>query len=255
MNQFVLWNDCRLFWGSNPQAVAKHYHPVVQLVMATEGYFLSKDANGQWQKKKALLIAPNHLHECDATGVHILSLDIDPESDFGEWILQHQLKEKTISEDLSAIASRMDYQKLSAAIQQNNWRALREQIEHLFSFRKLIKGPHLDERVQEVLDFIAQNIDQPIDSKMLMEVAHLSESRLLHLFKSEMGLPIRNYILWYRLKVVLQQIVKGRSLTEAAYEAGFSDQAHLSRTSVRMIGIPPSVLIKNSKFIQVSYPE
>jgi len=94
-----------------------------------------------------------------------------------------------------------------------------------------------------------------IDTKTLMEIAHLSESRMLHLFKEKMGLPIRNYILWFRLKTVLLQILDGKSLTEAAYSAGFSDQAHMTRTCVKMLGIPPSQIIKNSKFVQVSIQE
>jgi AraC-like DNA-binding protein len=112
-----------------------------------------------------------------------------------------------------------------------------------------------DDRVEKILKFISNNIETLIDTKTLMEIAHLSESRMLHLFKEKMGLPIRNYILWFRLKTVLLQILNGESLTEAAYSAGFSDQAHMTRTCVKMIGIPPSQIIKNSKFVQVSFQE
>ena len=89
---------------------------------------------------------------------------------------------------------------------------------------------------------------------MLTEVAYLSESRLLHLFKEEMGLPVRNYILWYKLKIVLEHILEGNALTTASYSAGFADQAHMTRTFTRMTGVPPSLLTKNSKFVQVSFP-
>jgi AraC-like DNA-binding protein len=83
----------------------------------------------------------------------------------------------------------------------------------------------------------------------------LSESRLLHLFKEQIGLPIRNYILWIRLKKVVELIANGESLTYAAHEAGFSDSAHLSKIFLKSIGINPSFLIKNSKFIQVFVPD
>jgi AraC-like DNA-binding protein len=36
--------------------------------------------------------------------------------------------------------------------------------------------------------------------------------------------------------------MKGASLSTAAHAAGFADSAHLTRTSRRMIGIPPSLL-------------
>jgi hypothetical protein len=65
MNQIVIWNDLRLFYGSNPRAVTEHSHPIVQFVLATEDQFLSKDDTGGWTKKRGLLIAPNYFHECD----------------------------------------------------------------------------------------------------------------------------------------------------------------------------------------------
>jgi len=59
---------------------------------------------------------------------------------------------------------------------------------------------------------------------------NLSESRFLHLFKQEMHIAWRPYLLWRRLLCAVNAIQKGRSATEAAYIAGFSDSAHLSRT-------------------------
>ena len=111
-----------------------------------------------------------------------------------------------------------------------------------------------DPRIRAVLDFIAAQPEHPSDTKILMEVAHLSESRLLHLFKEQVGLPIRNYIQWFRLQTALRYVLDGESLTVAAHHAGFSDQAHMSRICVSMLGLPPSLLLKNSKFIQVSLP-
>ena len=121
-------------------------------------------------------------------------------------------------------------------------------------YQQTYKPSQKNDRIENVLNFISQNVNKPITTKKLSEVAFLSESRLLHLFKENMGLPIRNYILWFRLKVVVKQILKGNSLTKSAYEAGFSDQAHMTRTCVNMIGVAPSTISKNSKFIQVSYP-
>lgn len=111
-----------------------------------------------------------------------------------------------------------------------------------------------DERIANVVEYISENIQQNLNTESLMEVAHLSESRLLHLFKEMMGLPIRNYILWHRLQIVIEMIMKGESLTTASYLAGFGDQAHMTRTFTKMIGIPPSLISKNSKFVQVSIP-
>ncbi|MFK0231863.1 AraC family transcriptional regulator [Streptomyces vinaceus] len=71
-------------------------------------------------------------------------------------------------------------------------------------------------------------------------VACLSESRLAHLFRSELGLPFRPYVLWLRLMRAAELASRGHSLTDAAHGAGFADGAHLSRVWRRMFGIPPS---------------
>ncbi|MFE2877256.1 helix-turn-helix domain-containing protein [Streptomyces roseus] len=72
------------------------------------------------------------------------------------------------------------------------------------------------------------------------EVACLSQSRLAHLFRAELGLPFRPYVLWLRLMRAAELASRGHSLTDAAHGAGFADGAHFSRVWRRMFGIPPS---------------
>jgi AraC-like DNA-binding protein len=66
---------------------------------------------------------------------------------------------------------------------------------------------------------------------------NLSESRFLHLFKDTMQIPWRPYLLWRRLICAVQTLQQGISATEAAYIAGFSDSAHLSRTFKKQFGL------------------
>ena len=63
-------------------------------------------------------------------------------------------------------------------------------IEHIFMFQNTEDPLIKDERVEKILKFISNNIEPLIDTKTLMEIAHLSESRMLHLFKEKMGLPL-----------------------------------------------------------------
>lgn len=58
----------------------------------------------------------------------------------------------------------------------------------------------------------------------------LSESRFLHLFKDQLGIAWRPYLLWRRSLCAVQVMSTGASATQAAHLAGFSDSAHLSRT-------------------------
>ncbi|MET0601548.1 MAG: AraC family transcriptional regulator [Baekduia sp.] len=71
---------------------------------------------------------------------------------------------------------------------------------------------------------------------------HLSPSRLTHVFAREVGLPFKRYVLWRRLRRVVEEVAEGTTLTRAAATAGFSDSAHLSRTFRHAFGLPPSAL-------------
>jgi AraC-like DNA-binding protein len=244
----------RLFRGKNPKLTTRHRHPAIQLVVAESGGFKTRDhKTEEWILKKGLLIKPNLVHQCDATDLPILSLDIDPASALGEWVQSEILKKDEIISYPSSRFKEINFQLVGKYLRSENWDDLRSLLEDLFGFDNSFKRTPQDERIEIVLDHIHQNIHSVLTSKELTGVAFLSESRLLHLFKNEVGLPIRNYILWYRLKVAFHHFVNGSSLTESAHFAGFADQSHFTRTCLSMVGFTPSTLLKNSKFVQVSF--
>jgi len=70
----------------------------------------------------------------------------------------------------------------------------------------------------------------------------LSESHIAHLFRRDVGIPVRQYRLWARMRRALDHVGRGRSLTEAAHAAGFADSAHFCRICRRMFGSAPSRL-------------
>lgn len=72
----------------------------------------------------------------------------------------------------------------------------------------------------------------------------LSPSRFLHLFTLSVGVPLRPYVLWLRLQCGARELAGEKSVTDAAYAAGFSDAAHFTRTFRRMIGATPSQILR-----------
>lgn len=79
------------------------------------------------------------------------------------------------------------------------------------------------------------------------KAVHLSPSRLAHRFREVTGVPLRRYVLWCRLRRAADAAMRGSSLTDAAYLAGFADSAHLTRTFRAMFGIAPSLLFKSGQ--------
>ena len=123
--------------------------------------------------------------------------------------------------------------------------------------RDIIPGPlpsPPDERIQLVCDQIKSSILNQVSPKVedLAASIALSPSRLMHLFKDEMGLTLRRYVLWQRKLLAMKRLALGDSITTAAHTAGFADSAHLARTYRQMSGIAPSEIWQNSRFVQVN---
>ncbi len=96
---------------------------------------------------------------------------------------------------------------------------------------------NLDERVLQIL----KNIDdfQHLGARVadLAEKYCYSESYLTHLFKNETGIALKSYLLMRQFEYVWHEIMKGRSLTDASMEAGFSSPSHFSDVCRKLTGI------------------
>ena len=108
-----------------------------------------------------------------------------------------------------------------------------------------------DLRIQECLDYLnstASDYKQMIG--VLKSKTNLSESRLSHIFKEEIGISIKKYLVWSRLKKAFQLVIdQNISMYEAALQSGFYDQAHLSKAFKQMLGLKPSE-VYNSRMLQ-----
>ena len=101
----------------------------------------------------------------------------------------------------------------------------------------------LDHRIASACQFIQNDPDLKASLIEVSQHTGLSEGRFTHLFKEQMGIPLRKYILWLRLRKSVNALQHGLSLTDAAHEAGFADQAHMSRSFKEHFGSSPADLL------------
>lgn len=94
-----------------------------------------------------------------------------------------------------------------------------------------------DPRVLAMIDYARQNLGARVSLPVAAGRAGLSPGRARHLFVAQTGLPFKSYVLWLRIELAVALYAAGRSLTEAAHEAGFADSAHFSRTFRRTFGL------------------
>jgi AraC-like DNA-binding protein len=103
-------------------------------------------------------------------------------------------------------------------------------------------APPLSEPVISALAYLEGASEEPPRLAQAARAAHISPSRLTHLFSAQVGIPFRRFALWLRLRRAAEQVWQTGSLTEAAHAAGFSDLAHFSRVCRATFGVTPTGL-------------
>lgn len=96
---------------------------------------------------------------------------------------------------------------------------------------------------RKAIEYVEANLDGRPSLGQTAAALNISDSRLTHVFTEEVGIPFRRYVLWARLRRVVEEIREGSNLTRAALDAGFSDSSHLSRVFRENFGITPSWLL------------
>lgn len=108
-----------------------------------------------------------------------------------------------------------------------------------------------DDRIEEVLRDI-ECCDCGIHRiSAFADKVSISPDRLSHLFREQVGMPLKSYIQLHQMQKAFRALCDGRSITEAAMQAGFDTPSHFAAVTKRMMGIPASVSLKNSVFLKV----
>lgn len=106
----------------------------------------------------------------------------------------------------------------------------------------------VEPRIVELLQKLSTSEPPFPDSREIAASMGLSGSRLVHVFTRNVGMPLRSYLLWMKLRRSMEAVARGASLTEAAHAGGFADSAHFSRTCRSMFGINPKALTGGMRF-------
>lgn len=96
-------------------------------------------------------------------------------------------------------------------------------------------------RTNRVIDFVQQNLDQPLRLAQLAEVACFSPCHFHRVFKALTGETLADFVKRSRLQRALSLMHRHpeRSLTEVALDVGFSSSSEFSRSFKRNYGIAP----------------
>jgi AraC family transcriptional regulator len=251
--RWYLWDGGFLALGKSEGIVPLHAHHAIQIVMAMEGSVATKGVDGDWRESRGVIVRHDAKHSFDARGANGAMIFVDPESSEGVWLRTMLADDITVVPDARTdpcVAALLKFCK-----QPLESLEIRELIRHCVLSLCAGAPParQADPRITKVLRAIRASDDLKVSLEEAAEWVFLSPSRFAHLFKQQVGLPFRRYMLWRKLARALLAIGRERTIAAAAHAAGFADAAHLTRTFHQMFGIPPSVLMRGD-FFEIASP-
>jgi len=101
--------------------------------------------------------------------------------------------------------------------------------------------PQLGESVSRTIDYLGSHFEQDLTVDGIAEMMDISSSHLAHLFRSEIGMSVRDYLT--RVRVTIAQDLLAHTdekLESIAARLGFADTSHLGHVFQRITGKPPS---------------
>jgi AraC-like DNA-binding protein len=250
--RWYLWDGGFLALGKIEGVVPPHSHHALQIVIGIDGDVAAK-AGGDWRSGAGLIVRSDVEHAFDGKGASGAMLFVDPESSEGTWL------DSALVEDVTVVPQTQAAPCIAAL------RAFVARPLEAASVGALVRGcvaplcrgappaRRLDARVSRVLEALRTADSLRLSLDEAAGLAFLSASRFAHLFKEQVGLPFKRYLLWRKLARAMLTIGRDRSLSAAAHAADFADAAHLTRTFQQMFGLAPSLMMRG-KLCEIPSP-
>lgn len=121
---------------------------------------------------------------------------------------------------------------------------IRKSLSEFFGDDCFIKRDNLDTRVLSLIEEI--DSFQCLGKRVSDIAARIvySESYLSHLFKSESGVSLKNYLLMKQLEYAWTRISRGEEITKVSLEAGFATPSHFADVCLKLTGISVTDVLK-----------
>ena len=257
VGQIYLWQGGSLWIGRNHGTTQEHVHHAIQISLALQGSFrLKTPEHPDWHTYTAAIIPSHQPHTYSATEAIVGTTFVEPEAYEGRILLERfggggvAALPDVLAEEAAAVLATAYSEGLHEARMVG---AAQEVIRILTAGARPRRV--VDDRILQAIALVQERIAGPVSQEEIAEAVFLSPSRFRHLFVQETGMAFRAYVLWLRLHRALESYTAGQSLSNAAYDAGFADLAHLSRTFRRMFGIAPSMMEKAESYTPIVSPQ
>lgn len=224
----AFFSGTRVLYVGSLVATKRHAHHAAQIVIAPQGLSIEDGGNGR-TRAHAAVIPPRVRHGHSAcTHAALLFLDGD------------DLASRALSRNGAPRCETWSRDTLDVSVPRDptpeQARALITSILSAVDLRPAPRPRHpATRRMCAYLDS-----SDHVDLARLSREAGLSPRQMRHVFARDVGLPMRAYLRWKRLRRAIAAVKDGANLSGAAVSAGFADGAHLTRVCREHFGIAPT---------------
>ncbi len=213
---------------------AKHSHYPVEIVFCTAGSFSITTSFAEYANINSAIIPSNHTHSFSCINAACNLLFLDPLSDIGAYFLQQY-----------NLASQKDIIINPPTLNQFHNKG-EFNIALMLDKAKVNGTGNFDFRISKCIETInLLGAEQNLTIAQLSKASFLSESRLAHLFKKQLGISVHQCILWKKILLAVLKSREGYSLTQCAHYVGFSDSSHFHKVFYKMFGVNPFFVLKD----------
>ena len=236
-----------IFLGNLPEPKL-HSHHITEILIGNKKPINLKTENNKYEDY-VLLVGADVPHTAFDIEEEMIIITLDPESELAlkvaaKYQCSKEVVPLPVKRDIKAVNRYFDDPTIENAVKV--YTSFINSLE-LMDNTNIQKDP----RIIEAIKYIKGLDVKKASTKEIAKHVGLSEGRLIHLFKEQIGIPIRRYLIWRRINDAIHALLNGKSLTYAAYEAEFADYAHMSRNFSNTFGYPISEIIKYTKFFTI----
>ncbi|MBR6543318.1 MAG: helix-turn-helix domain-containing protein [Anaerotignum sp.] len=223
---------------------AEHRHMAAHIILAMKGEIMVT-AEGEVRMCRGVMIPSGVSHRVETKGNPVLVFLYDSATNVARRISRMEYLSAEICDTITA--AYLEFEKTGMAEAYGVF-------EKIFLCHIAMESPAYcvtDKRVLEAIAHIRENLSEKLLCQNVAASVFLSEGRFSHLFREQTGMPFASYLIYQRLMYVYGEILRGKSITEAALAAGFSSSAHFADVNRRVFGLSAGNITRNMVFCKV----
>ncbi len=229
-----------------------HSHPSYELIAIFDGEISIVIGNSRYELRRGELaiIPPLSYHSVFVHGnvaykraTVLFGTDFIPreiEADFREKIIKFPTAK---NEELAAPMVALSEAILTAPIERNAplIGALITQLFYICTYKEsAAQAERSHPTVRAITEYIDLHIEEKISLDGIAQALFVSKSTVCHLFRDEMKIPVKQYILQKKLSYAAKLIAEGERATEVSRLIGYDNYANFYRLYKKLFGTSPT---------------